>query len=269
MDLLKGSSNYQKFLDRINEYKQISDKNKAFNTLQDRVESLFNELKSVGDKNFYGYLHLAIIAVSLIMACLSFMGGYFFLGILLISGSIAFKYLYNHTMKMLILDSSKEHKEESAQHAFDLKLYHKMQYMKSGIDVKITRISLVRNAYMTIFPLIMFTAVCLLNLESQISTFVSILMAFVMGTVFWFYFFKDETDQLEYQKMELDTYLEDFVNHIQPQKSKDTHYNAHEIIDLEEPDSLENMENNSKEETIEEVDLVKKSEDGPQLSLGL
>lgn len=262
MDLLKGSKNYQKFLYRINEYKQITDKNQAFGAIQSRVDSLYDDMKSKGDKQFYGYLHIGIISFALILSALSFMNGSFFPGVLLIISAVGFKYLYNQTLKTLILDTSKEQEEEEAQQAFDLKLYHKMQYLKSGIDVKTTRISLVRNAYMVIFPVIMYTSVSLFNLDNQISVLVSILLAFMLGGVFWFYYFKDELDELEYQEMELDTYIDDFVSHMEPQPLKESVYNPKEILDLEDDSDRESS--NSLEENKPE-----KANEGPQLSLGL
>ena len=102
MDLLNNSTKYQKYLDRINEYKTIADKNQAFSTIKSRVESLSQDLKSKKDRDFYRHIHMGLLALSIIVASVCFFKSMHFAGVLLIAGAIASKYLYTHTLKSII-----------------------------------------------------------------------------------------------------------------------------------------------------------------------
>lgn len=211
MDLLNGSAKYQRYLDRIEEYKKIVDRNEAFSAIQSRVDQLSVELKTKNDQLFYQNVQRALLAVSVIIGVYALYSAYFTLGLLLIAGAIAFKVIYNRTLTSLIHSTTHEHDLEVSQTSFDLQLYHKMQYLSHGVDVKMARISIVRNGFMILFPLVMIAGSLLSGSLKEISIVAPVTVAFMMGTIFWFYFFKDELDDLDYEEMELETYISDFL----------------------------------------------------------
>ena len=53
MDLLKNSSKYSDYLQRIQEYKEIADSNDDFSIVEGRVDNLYSELKAKDQKKFY------------------------------------------------------------------------------------------------------------------------------------------------------------------------------------------------------------------------
>lgn len=211
MDLLNYSSKYQKYLDRINEYKEITDKNQAFSSIHSRIDTLSNDLKSKNDKNYYNYIHLGIVALSVLLAVVCLFDRFYFLGMVLVSVAVGARYFFTSTMKNLIISVDKEHDEELKEQSFEQQLFHKMQYLKKGIELKTTRINIVKHSFMVIFPLALLGSISIFGLQETGSWFVQSLFAIVMGCMFWFYFFKDDLDELEYQGMELQQYIEDFL----------------------------------------------------------
>ncbi len=211
MDLLNGSTKYQRYLARIDEYKKIVDRNEAFSAIQSRVDQMSIELTTKKDRLFYQYAHQAILAVCLAIGILAVYQSYYFLGFLLIIGAVALKIVYNRTLKGLIQSTEHEHELEASQKSFDLQLFHKMQYLRQGVEVKMARITIVRNCYMVLFPFMMIAGSLLLGALSSMFLFAPVIVAFMMGTIFWFYFFKDDLDDLDYEEMELETYINDFL----------------------------------------------------------
>lgn len=222
MDLLNNSTKYQKYLDRINEYKEISDKNQAFSAIKGRVENLSQDLKSKKDRDFYRHIHVGLLMVSAIVAAICFYKSMYFAGILLLAGIAVSKYLYTHTLKSLIKHTSDELAMEQSEKAFDLKLFHHMQYLKNGIELKSARIAIVRYSYMAIFPILLVSIVSFSSLASSVSLFIQSTLAILMACIFWFYFFKDDLDELDYQEMELQEYIHDFMmNNNNPKEVED------------------------------------------------
>ncbi len=220
MDLLNNSTKYQKYLDRINEYKKIADKNQAFSSIKGRVENLSQDLKSKKDRDFYRHIHLGLLVLSILVAACCLYFNRYFSATLLLAGALASKYLYTHTLKSLIKHTSEEKAMEQTEKAFDLKLFHHMQYLKNGIELKSARISIVRYSFMAIFPIILVSIVSLSGLATSVSTFVLSSLAILMACLFWFYFFKDDLDELDYQEMELQEYIHDFmINQHQPSQT--------------------------------------------------
>ena len=233
MDLLKNSSKYQSYLNRINDYKQIVDKNHAFTTIQARIEALSLDLKSKKDKAFYEHLHLIILGLSLIVGFICFFKGMYIFGLINIITAIAMKYIYATTLKSIISESENNPEENPQRAAFDLQLFHKMHYLNHGINLKMARISIVRNAFMIAFPVAMISLVAMTPYTSELGLFIPTILAFGMAAIFWFYFFKDDIDELDFQQMELEQYISDFLVNSTKESPRD-HFVHSAIIDLEE-----------------------------------
>lgn len=245
MDLLKQSSKYSKYLERINEYKQISDKNKAFSSIESRVDRLFNDIKSGTDKSFYSNIHWGILAITLVMSILCFANGAYFIGLVNIGAAIAGKYLYTHSLKPYINEGKSELSKTKEQNSFDKNLEHKMLYLENGIEIKIKRIAIVRSHFIALFAVIMFSTVLVYNLGPEVSTFVVCTLSALMSTIFWFYFFKEDLDVLEYQGMELDQYQMTF-NESNSIETKE--------VDLKEEKLEESLENETSVELANDLD---------------
>jgi len=206
MDLLKQSSKYSKYLDRINEYKQISDKNTAFSSIESRVDRLFNDIKSGSDKSFYSKIHWGVLGLTGLISILCFVNGAYFIGVVNVASAITAKYLFTHSLKPFIQEGNSELSKTKKQNSFDQGLLHKMQYLENGIEIKMKRISIVRSHFIALFTVVMFSSVLVFNIGPEVSTFVVCTLSAMMSTIFWFYFFKEDLDVLEYQGMELDQY---------------------------------------------------------------
>lgn len=231
MDLLSKSNKYQQFLNRIQAYKEIVDKNKAFSTIQNRVDIVFTELKTKKDKSFYENIHLGLVICIVGVGLFCILKGHYFKGTINIFIALAIKYFYNYALSKQI-NESHEDQELLKTTAFDIQLLQKIRYLIGGIDVKITRISIVRNSFILAFPFIMFSLASSIQSLENLGWFVPCMIAFITGGLFWFYFFKDDIDELEFHQLELKEYLIDFES----KSAKENQVNNASVYDLDEED---------------------------------
>lgn len=251
MDLLKNSSTYRKYLDRINEYKDIADKNDAFISIQNRVETLSVELKSKKEKTFYRNIHLGLLVLSIAVGVACLIKGALVIGVALLVSAVVSKYIYTHTLKSMISSTKKDLTHEREEKAFDMKLQHKMLYLKHGIELKGARISMVRNSFMIIFPLMMIASVTSFGLFESVSIFVQTIFAAMMGVIFWFFFFSNDLDELDYQEMELQEYMHDFLIE-QPIVQDDSQH----MVSDKEPEQVENLHVENEGQTVLEQGIL-------------
>ena len=251
MDLLKQSSKYNKYLDRINEYKQIADKNKTFSSIESRVDRLFNDIKAGTDKSFYSNIHWGILGLTVFISLVCFINGSYFIGLLNLGSAIVAKYLYTHLLKPYIQEGKSELTKTKEHYTFDQNLMHKMQYLDNGIEIKIKRISIVRTHFIALFAVIMFSSVIVFNLGPEVSTVVICTLSTMMSTIFWFYFFKEDLDVLEYQGMELDQYQTSFnESNLVKEKTEDI---IEDTSEAKEEEAMVELANDLDNEVIEIV----------------
>lgn len=210
MDLLKNSSKYNDYLLRIKEYKEITDNNKAYALIEGRVNTIYSDLKSGNQKTYYTTIFKAILVLGLGVGLWAFTNGRIFMGImnLIVMGGAFFYYRY--AVKSHVSESKKEQDLLNNSESFESKLLHTMKYLENGIDLKAARIIAVRFIYIAMFSVLMFSASKLLQLENSTSSFVLYGISIMMNACFWFYFFKDDLEELEYVSMELEEYLSSY-----------------------------------------------------------
>jgi len=214
MDLLKNSSKYNDYLLRIQEYKEIADNNEAFSLIEVRVNNIYEDLKSSHGKNFYKNIFTGILAVSAATTALCFFTSHITLGVVNLLILAAAKLYYNRSVKPHASESKKEQVLVNNSVSFDAKLLHTMKYLENGIDLKSARIIAVRFIYIGLLSVLMFTGATILNIENTTSSVVLYGISMLMNACFWFYFFKDDLEELEYIGMELDEYLVSFQQSI-------------------------------------------------------
>jgi low affinity Fe/Cu permease len=210
MDLLNNSSKYSDYLQRIQEYKEIADSNTDFSIVEGRVDNLYTELKSKDQKKFYTNILKAILFLSLTISFVCFFVSYITLGVLNMITLVSAYVYYRFAIKPLANESQKEQQLLHGSKTFETKLYHTMKYLENGIDLKNARIIAVRFIYIGLFSVLMFTCAKLLNIENATSSFVLYSISLLLNAAFWFYFFKDDLEELEYISMELDEYIASF-----------------------------------------------------------
>lgn len=219
MDLLKNSSKYNDYLQRIQEYKQIADNNEAFSIMEVRVNNIYADLKSSHSKDYYKNIFLGILTLTGLVAIICFFTSHIMLGVITLISLAAAKLYFNRAVKPHASESKKEQQLVNESVSFDSKLLHTMRYLENGIDLKAARIIAVRFIYIGLFSILMFTGATILNIENTTSSVVLYGISILMNAGFWFYFFKDDLEELEYIGMELDEYLVSFQESIQDKKA--------------------------------------------------
>lgn len=221
MDLLKNSSKYNDYLLRIKEYKEIAESNTDFSVIEGRVQNLYTELKAKDQKKFYSNILRGIFFIGLTLSFVCFFVSYIGLGILntlVLAGAYVY---YRSSIKPLASESNKEKSLASESNSFESKLYHTMKYLENGIDLKAARIIAIRFIYIGMLSVLMFTGAKLLNIENSTSSVVLYGLSLMLNAAFWFYFFKDDLEELEYIAMELDEYIVSFDNSMETKPSSD------------------------------------------------
>lgn len=218
MDLLKNSSKYNDYLQRIQEYKEITDNNQAFSLIEERVNNIYTELKSNSQKDYYKNIYKGILFLGLTLSFTCFFASYIVLGVLNSILLVGAFFYYKSAVKGHAYESNKEQQLVNKSVSFESKLLHTLRYLENGIDLKSARIIAVRFIYISMFSVLMFTGAKLLNMENATSSVVLYGISLLLNAGFWFYFFKDDLEELEYIAMELQEYKSSFEASIQEDK---------------------------------------------------
>lgn len=208
MDLLKNKGTYQDYLNRIEAFKKISDINSAFSSIYERADQMLARLKNKEDKQFYKNVHTGIIVASVLVGIWCFWRLKIFLGLLNLVAAAGSKYFYTQILKRHISEANAARAKMREELNFKSQLFHKLSLVEDAIQIKLARISTVRYSFMVQFGIIMISSIHMFSLTNQSNWIVVLALATVMSTGFWFYFFKDDVDDLEYQQMEISTYIE-------------------------------------------------------------
>lgn len=262
MDLLNKSSKYSSYLQRIQEYKEIADNNQAFAEIEGRVDNLYNELKAGSQKNFYNTIFRVILFVGLTTAFTCFFTGAYSLGVVNLLSVFAAYFYYKQSVKQYVEDSKREKSLVIDSSTFDSKLFHTMRYLENGIDLKEARIIAVRFIFMGLFSVIMFTSLSIMNIEHSTSKVVLYALSLCLNVPFWFYFFKDDLEELEYIAMELDEYIESYKES-EKLSRQNTKANVQATIKVEEEKPID-FYNLDHDEPIELVANPQTEEDQEQ-----
>lgn len=226
MALLSKSSSYKEYLKRIQEYRSLTNEDHIFSDIQSRTEKLFSDIRNRNDQQVYFKLLVGICAVSVLVGIISIMMSYYFQGIVLLAAPLFAWYHYNHQLKSEI-ESQKRYKVDQQLSIKD-QLMSKVQYLIRGLDIKIHRIRIVRWIYMLIFPAIMTSLLFFVRNEIEVNRFLLLVIAFIIGSIFWFYYFKDDLDELEYQQKEMNEYHQSLILQMYSSKNVEERVTAEE-----------------------------------------
>ena len=219
MALLSKSSSYQEYLKRIQEYRSLTTEDQIFSDIQSRTEKLFSDVRSRNDQQVYYKLLIGICAASIVIGVVSIMMSYYFQGIVLLAAPLFAWYHYNHQLKSEI-EAQQRYKEDQQLNIKD-QLMSKVQYLIRGLNIKIHRITIVRWVYMLIFPALMISLLFFIRNEIEVNRFLLLVIAFIIGSIFWYYYFKDDLDELEYQQKEMNEYHQSLILQIHSTKNQE------------------------------------------------
>ena len=212
MDLIHRKEKYKEYLKKIEKAKSDDGDFKFIEALEARSDVILRDLRDQNDKKEMN-LALALIAIpfTLLSAASYIRDG---VSMLVIPFALLLLFLIFYRVRLLSAARAvKEFRIENRDKVADKDinwLKKKIEYITYGIEVKLTRLRLVKVFYMIYFPLLLvFLAEFVFGKVAFNNRFISLFVAFMLGGIFWHYFFNTQTDELEenqsdlYEKMKL------------------------------------------------------------------
>lgn len=200
MDLIHRKEKYKEYLKKIEKAKSDDGDYKFYQALEARSEIILKELKEQNDK---GEMNIAIALVSIPVTILALL--YYVkdgLNFMMIPLGLLIIFLIYYRTKMLgAARMVKEYRTDNRDKVADKDinwLKKKIEYITYGIEVKLTRLRLVKVFYMIFFPLfLLLLGEYFFKYIPFNNRFISFFVAFLIGGLFWHYFFNVEITELE------------------------------------------------------------------------
>lgn len=201
MDLIHRKEKYNQYLKKIEKAKSEDDGDyKFYEALEARSELILKDLREQNDKLEMN-LAIALIAIPIfLLGVLSYIKlGFNSMMIPLIMLTI---FLVYYRIKMLgAARMVKEYRIDNRDKVADRDinwLNKKLEYITYGIEVKLTRLRLIKVYYIFFFPILLVLLGEYVSGEIPFrNLFIAFFVAFVFGGLFWHYFFNSEIDELE------------------------------------------------------------------------
>lgn len=206
MDLIHRKEKYKEYLKKIEKAKSDDGDFKFVEALEARSEVILRELREQNDK---GVMNLALVLVTIPFALLSIYSYYQHgTNIMLIPIAMLILYLIYYRFKMLSAARRvKEYRIDNRDKVSDKDinwLKKKIEYITYGIEVKLARLRMIKLFYMIFFPLLLvLLAEFIFDSIAFGNRFFSFFVAFLIGGLFWHYFFNDEIYDLEETQTDL------------------------------------------------------------------
>jgi len=201
MDLIHRKEKYNQYLKKIEKAKSEDEGDyKFYEALEARSELILKDLREQNDK-LETNLAIALIAIPIfLLGILSYItSGFNSMMIPLILLTI---FLVYYRIKMLgAARMVKEYRIDNRDKVSDRDinwLSKKIEYITHGIEVKLTRLRSIKVYYIFFFPILLVLLGEYLYGEIPFrNLFIAFFLAFVIGGLFWHYFFNAEIDELE------------------------------------------------------------------------
>ena len=200
MDLIHRKEKYKEYLKKIEKAKSDDSDFKFIEALEARSDIILTELREQNDKKEMN-LALTLIAFPfLLIATISYVrdGA----SIMLVPAGMLILYLIYYRLRMLSAARLvKEYRIDNRDKVSDKDinwLKKKIEYIAYGIEVKLTRLRMTKFFYMLFFPLfLVLLSEFIFNNISFGNRFLSFFVAFLIGGLFWHYFYNEQINEME------------------------------------------------------------------------
>lgn len=202
MDTLFRRRKYEEYIQKLNEAKQEVGAKMNSKGITNKIDSLYNEVKSIGDKNESTNLIL-LLAIPLFVVCL-YQFYYYGMGIRFAIFVTLFLYLVMYRTKLQgVVKKAQEIPHDTDDHD-PQSLLTRVDYLENGLDIKKTRITLTRNFYVLFFPLLMMSLGEMFSGPfTDVQYWVMLAIAFVIGGGFWYKYFDEDLQEIEFTRDDL------------------------------------------------------------------
>jgi len=169
------------------------------------VESIFEDIKKNKSSFIYKamfYMLFSISAISFIAH--SVINGFSFGSVFLIL-LVAYFFYFLFNIKAIIRENIITPKDDKLDPESPKFLKSRIQYISEGVAVTSGRAALVRNLYIIFFPLMTFVLIDIFRGSSDTKGyFVTFIVSILIGGVFWYYYFKNDINDIESDIKELE-----------------------------------------------------------------
>ena len=169
------------------------------------AENIFEDIKT----NKSSFIYKTIFYMLFFTAMISFLVhtikfGYGF-GVVFLILLLAYFIYFIYSIKAALRENIKSPKADKIDPENPQFLKSRIQYITEGIKVTAIRIKLVRNFYIIFFPLMTFILIYIFRGESSTkSRIVTFVISVLLGGIFWYYYFKNDLNEIENDMEELD-----------------------------------------------------------------
>jgi len=201
MDLIHRKEKYNEYLKKIEKARSDDEGDyKYYEALEERSELILKELKSQNDKVEMNWA-IAVTAIPVfILSILSYIKlGFNFM---LVPLALLILFLVYYRIKMINATKSikafRIDNRDKVSERDVIWLKKKIEYIIHGMEVKLTRFRSVKVFYLLFFPI--FLILLTENIFDRTpfdNIFICFFVAFLVGGLFWHYFFNAEIEELE------------------------------------------------------------------------
>jgi len=184
--------------------------NKKVEFISQKSDYLLDLLKGDNHASKSTSTLLFLLGLYLLAACAYFIKlGSSTLLLLSLLALVILMVLYRFSMQTAIKENNASANYETYKEVDELTyLKSKLQYLYSGVMVKFTRAKAIRILYMVMFPFILLMVKDFILGKSADGWIGSAIVAFLLGGVTWWAYFKGDLDDLEISRDDIKSYLE-------------------------------------------------------------
>jgi len=162
------------------------------------VENIYEDIKSNKSSAIYKNIFWLLYIVAFIVFLVHTYRNGFGVGMIFLIFLIAYFFYFTYKIKMVIRANIKSKKPDKIEPEKAEFLRDRIRYISEGIRVTAIRAAMVRNFYIIFFPLMSFTLIDILKGPFTLKSYIVIfIVAFIIGGAFWYYYFKNDLNDIE------------------------------------------------------------------------
>jgi len=181
-------------------------------SVDEKTKVIETKLEDLTDaKNNVSLLGLLLGMLSSVLAIIFIKQGFDLKWLIVLVMLLGYLLFYRFSMKSAetktkLLENYKDDEDVSSS------FYAKANYLSSQISLRKTRLNLIRYFYMLFFPLFLILLYFSRSAETISSPLKAILLAVGIGSIFWYFYFKGEIDELDITKDDLEDIKSKFAS---------------------------------------------------------
>ncbi len=204
MDELFRKDKFQQYSRRLEDAKKSVAEEMYRKSVDEKTRVLETKLSDLSEpKNNVSLFGVLLGMLTSVLAIVFFKHGFDLKWLIVLVSLLGYLLFYRFSMKTAeakskLLENYKEEEDLNAS------FYGKANYLSSQIALRKTRLGLIRIFYMLFFPLFLILLSISRSGDGGIGSFNSIVLAVVLGGLFWYFYFKGDLTELDMTREDLE-----------------------------------------------------------------